>query len=197
MTSRLHSPAAERNRIPITEVLRQVLPAQGAALEIASGTGQHVAHFAVALPGWQWQPSDPDAQLLESIGSWAQGLANVLPAVPLDVTAPDWRLPRYDAIFCANMIHIAPWNACLALLRGAAAHLRPEGLLVLYGPYRIAGRHTAPSNQAFDADLRQRDPAWGVRDLEQVQDVAQAQGLHLQQRFEMPANNQCLVFRGG
>jgi SAM-dependent methyltransferase len=191
---RIHNAAAERNRGPILEVLQRVLPATGRLLEIASGTGQHAAHFAAALPGWRWQPSDLDDAGFASIQAWTAGLSNVLPPLRLDAACDGWSVGEVDAIYCANMIHIAPWEACLGLLRGAARCLVPQGLLILYGPYRIGGEHTAPSNAAFDADLQRRDAAWGVRDLEAVAEAARAHGLALRERIAMPANNQMLVF---
>jgi SAM-dependent methyltransferase len=194
MALRLHNAAAERNRQPILEVLQRTLPASGRLLEIASGTGQHAAHFGAALPGWCWQPSDRDDSAFASIQAWTENLPNVLPPLRLDVTDSEWPVAGADAVYCANMIHIAPWEACLGLMRGAACCLVPRGLLILYGPYRIEGEHTAPSNAAFDADLKQRDPAWGVRDLEAVAEAAAAQGLALRERIAMPANNQMLVF---
>jgi SAM-dependent methyltransferase len=194
---RRHAPAAERNRGPILDVLRRVLPARGTVLEIASGTGQHVAHFAAALPGLTWQPSDRDDEGFASIVAWCthEGAASALPPVVLDVTHEAWPVATVDAIVCANMIHIAPWEACLGLLRGAGRHLADDGVLVLYGPYKVGGVHTAPSNAAFDADLRARDPRWGVRDLDDVAAVARENGLALAERVAMPANNQTVVFR--
>jgi SAM-dependent methyltransferase len=193
---RRHAAAAERNREPILQVLRRVLPEAGLVLEVASGTGQHAAHFAAALPGLSWQPSERDPDLLGSIAAWTRELGNVRPPIALDVSADPWPVAEaLDAVFNANMIHIAPWPVCLALLRGAARHLVPGGALVMYGPYRIGGRHTAESNEAFDHRLRDSDPSWGVRDLEAVCEAAAAQGLSFEQRFEMPANNQTLVFR--
>jgi SAM-dependent methyltransferase len=193
---RRHAAAAERNREPILDVLRRVLPRSGLVLEVASGTGQHTAHFAAALPELQWQPSERDPEMLGSIAAWTRDLGNVRPPILLDVTAESWSVAgALDAVFNANMIHIAPWPVCLALLRGAALHLTPGGVLVMYGPYRIGGRHTADSNDAFDRRLRDTDPSWGVRDLEAVCEAAAAEGLSLVQRFEMPANNQTLLFR--
>jgi 2-polyprenyl-3-methyl-5-hydroxy-6-metoxy-1,4-benzoquinol methylase len=195
---RLQSPAAERNRGPILEVLRRVLPLSGTVLEIAAGSGQHAVWFARALPGIDWQPSDVSAEALASIAAWRdeEGPANLRAPVRLDVTGEDWpEAGTFDAIFCANMIHIAPWQACLGLLRGAGRHLSPRGTLVLYGPFRIAGEHTAPSNAAFDLDLRRRDPSWGVRDLDEVAREAERHGLVLEERVAMPANNQTVVFR--
>ena len=193
----LHSPAAERNGPPILAELLRLLPSTGRALEIASGTGQHAAHFAAALPGWRWQPTEHEVATFPSIVAWAReaGLSNVEPPLQLDVTGFPWPVvDPYDLIYCANMIHIAPWAACLGLLDGARQHLAARGLLVLYGPYRIGGQHTADSNAAFDADLRSRDARWGVRDLEAVVDEARARQLALRERIPMPANNQLLVF---
>jgi len=197
--ARRHSPAAERNQGPILAELLRLLPAQGTALEIASGTGQHAAHFARALPGWRWQPSDGDARSLASINAWCDGLANVRPALVLDLLAASagaWPgVPTLvDAIFCANMLHISPWPTCAALMQGAARHLAPAGLLLTYGPYIVDGETTAPSNEAFDADLRQRNPAWGLRRLADVVQQAEAAGLHFGERIALPANNLLLVF---
>lgn len=195
-THLLSSPACERNRGPLLDVLRQVLPAQGLALEIACGTGQHAAHFAPALPGWHWQPSDPQPECLRSTAAWCAGLANVRTPLLLDVTAPGWPgAPQaVDAIFCANLIHIAPWAACQGLMREAATHLAPDGRLLTYGPYFVEGEPPAPGNLAFDADLKQRDAAWGVRRLADVQAEAARHGLRLLRRFDMPANNLTLVW---
>lgn len=197
MDQRRHAPAAERNKQPILDVLRRVLPASGTVLEVASGTGQHVAHFAAALPALTWQPSDRTDQEFASIVAWcaSAGASNARPPIVLDVTREPWPLATVDAIFCANMIHIAPWQACLGLLRGAGRHLAPGAPLVLYGPFRIGGEHTAPSNAAFDADLRARDPAWGVRDLDEVARVAASHGLELEERVAMPANNLTVILR--
>ncbi|HEV8690503.1 MAG TPA: DUF938 domain-containing protein [Ideonella sp.] len=191
------SPAAERNKAPILAVLRQVLPAEAAVLEIASGTGQHAAHFAASQPGWTWQPSDAEAAALPAIARRCAGLANVRPAVHLDVLASPWpsSLGRYDALYCANMLHISPWATCAALMRGAASHLTAQGQLVLYGPLIVDSEATAPSNLAFDADLKARDPRWGLRHLAEVAAEAAAQGLAFERRFDMPANNLVLVFR--
>jgi hypothetical protein len=198
---RQHSPAAERNRQPILEVLQRLLPARGAALEIASGTGQHAVHFAAGLPGWTWQPSDLQADALASIAAWcAQAdagapLTNVRPPLRLDVMAPDWPVPDpVDAIFCANLLHIAPWPACAALMRGAARHLAVHGMLVTYGPYLVDGVATAPGNLIFDESLRARNPAWGIRRLADVAHEAAAAGLRLREQIAMPVNNLMLVF---
>ena len=202
VSARRHAPATQRNRDPILEVLRRVLPAEGTMLEIASGSGEHAVYFAAALPGWTWQPSDVDEGALASIRAWVQdsGQPNVKPPLRLDVTAPTWSLPdlagaAMDAVFSANLIHIAPPEAAIGLMTGAARHLAPGGILIVYGPFRIGGAHTAPSNAAFDADLRARDPRWGVRDLEWLVDLGTERALHLEERVPMPANNQTLIFR--
>ena len=187
------APAPERNKGPILEVLQRVLPQAGVVLEIASGTGQHAAHFAAALPHLVWQPSDADLRVHESIRAWTGELTNVRSPVALDVREP-WPLARADAVLCINMIHISPWVATLALIEGAGRVLPQGGVLFLYGPYRRFGRHTAPSNEAFDASLRARDPQWGVRDLEAVEECAAAAGLRLNEIVEMPANNLSVVF---
>jgi len=194
---KLSSAAAERNRQPILEVLQRVLPPRGEALEIASGSGQHVLHFAAAMPGWTWQPSDTDPAALASIAAWCRDaqLTNVRPPLALDVMAPTWPLDgAVDAIFCANLLHIAPWSCCAALMRGAARQLAPSGLLVTYGPYLVDGQATALSNLAFDAELRARNPQWGLRRLEDVAAQAQQAGLKLRETVAMPANNLTLVF---
>jgi hypothetical protein len=197
--SRRHSPAAERNREAIAAELRRLLPPQGLALEIASGTGQHAAYFSSALPGWRWQPSDGDARSLASISAWCDDCANVLPPLHIDVLAEAWPgVPAsVDALFCANLLHISPWATCAALMRGAARHLAVPGLLLLYGPYIVEGEPTAPSNLAFDADLRARDAAWGLRRLSDVAAQAEAAGLALREQVAMPANNRLLVFGRG
>ena len=197
-----HSPAADRNKQPILDVLRAVLPAQGTALEIASGTGQHVAWFAAALPAWTWQPTDADTNALPTIAAWASqaGLANVRPPLLLDVMAPQWPVrgraftEPFDAIYCANMLHISPWATCGALMQGSARHLAAHGVLVTYGPYLEDGVPTAPGNLSFDQSLRERDPAWGIRRVEDVAREAQRAGLVLRERHAMPANNLVLVF---
>ena len=193
---RLHSAAADRNQGPIVAELQRLLPPAGLLLEIASGTGQHAAHAAADLPLWRWQPSEADAGALASIGAWCQGLPTVLPPALLDVLAPDWPgVPTsVDAIFNANMIHIAPWPVCAALMRGAARCLARQGLLVMYGPYFVEGEATAASNLAFDADLRRHNAAWGLRRLADVQAQAQIFGMQLQERVAMPANNLLLIF---
>jgi SAM-dependent methyltransferase len=194
--ARLSSPSALRNRGPILEVLRQHLPPAGRLLEVASGTGEHVAHFAEHLPGWVFQPSDLDADRRASVDAWAQGTDTIRPAIALDTTA-SWPEGPFDAVLCSNMIHIAPWAATLGLIAGAGAVLKPGGKLVLYGPYRRGGAHTADSNAAFDADLRSRDPSWGIRDLEAVSALAVAAGFGPPCVVAMPANNFCVVFTAG
>jgi SAM-dependent methyltransferase len=191
------SPSAERNKGPILEVLARVLPERGTVLEIASGTGQHAVHFAKALTGLSWQPSDPDAELRASIARRAaeDGLANVRPALDLDVTRRPWPLQAADAVVCINMIHVAPWAATAALFDGGRTLLSSGGVLFLYGPYRRSGGHTAPSNEKFDSDLRAQDPAWGLRDMEAVCEVAAAAGFAPPEIVAMPANNFSLVFR--
>jgi SAM-dependent methyltransferase len=198
----LSSPAALRNRGPILEVLRRHLPATGAVLELASGSGEHIAHFAAAFPALVLQPSDPDPQARASIVERVAqgGLSNVRAPLCVDAGADDWQLPAdiaasLAAIVCINMIHVSPWSATLGLLRGAARLLPPGGLLFLYGPYRRGGRHTAPSNDAFDRDLRARDPDWGVRNVEDIIAEGLAQRLALAEIVEMPANNLSLLLR--
>jgi SAM-dependent methyltransferase len=197
MSERQHAPATTRNREPILEVCRRVLPREGTVLEIASGTGEHVVWFAQQLPALTFQPSDVDPRALASIEAWIAhtGVGNVKPPIRLDVCEEPWPLERVEAVFNANMIHIAPEAVAGGLMRGAGQVLAPGGVLVVYGPFRIRGAHTAPSNAAFDADLRQRDPRWGVRDLEAVVALALASGLALEERVPMPANNQTLIFR--
>ena len=202
MAERLSSPSAERNREPIAAVLRRCLPGAGAVLEIASGTGEHVAWFAAQFPGLVFQPSDPGGTQRGSIAAWmaATGVENVRPPLALDVTSPDWEgnadIPaRIAAILCINMIHISPWAATLGLMRGAGRLLAEGGMLYLYGAFKRGGRHTAPSNAAFDASLRAQDPEWGVRDLESVVTEADRAGFALEEVVEMPANNFSVIFR--
>ncbi|WP_244121017.1 DUF938 domain-containing protein [Burkholderia gladioli] len=194
---RLQAPAAERNREPILAVLREVLPERGTVLEIASGTGQHAVHFAAALPCIDWQPSDPEPRSRRSIAAWVAqaGLPNLRAPLALDVRAEPWPVDAVDAVVCINMIHIAPWAAAIALVNGAARRLPAGGVLLLYGPYRRAGAHTASSNAEFDAQLRARDAEWGVRDLEAVVALAEAAGLELERVVAMPANNLSVVLR--
>ncbi|CAN7541753.1 DUF938 domain-containing protein [Variovorax paradoxus] len=200
-----HSPAADRNKQPILEALARILGERGSALEIASGTGQHAAWFAAAMPGWTWQPTDADARMLPAIASRVAqaALPNLRAPLPLDVMAPQWPSQgaafargeeKFDAIYCANMLHIAPWAACAALMQGAARHLLADGLLVTYGPYFEEEAPAAPSNLAFDQDLRARNSEWGIRRLEDVAAEARRAGLALRERHAMPANNLLLVF---
>ena len=193
-----YAPATERNREPILAVLRDVLPAAGVALEIAAGSGEHAAFFAAKLPGVTWQPTDPDPDNLASIAAHRgeAALANLRAPRRLDVTEPGWaRDLAADAVVCINMIHIAPWEACLGLLAGASGLLAPGSPLYLYGPYRFAGAIEAPSNADFDASLRERDPRWGVRDLDEVTRAAEAVGFTLSTVVAMPANNHSVLFR--
>jgi Protein of unknown function (DUF938) len=193
---RRHSAAAERNRGPILAELQRLLPARGLLLEVASGTGEHAAFCSAGLPGWGWLPSEFDAASLPSIGAWCAGLERVQPPLQLDVLQPHWPgVPvPLDAMFCANMIHIAPWACCLGLLQGAARHLSATGLLVTYGPYLEDGVPTSSGNLAFDADLRARNPAWGLRRREDVEQAAAQAGLVLRERVAMPANNLLLAW---
>jgi SAM-dependent methyltransferase len=189
--------SVERNRDPILAELRRVLPEAGLVLEVASGTGQHVLHFANALPHLIWQPSDADATFRRSVGAWIakEVPSNVRMPVDLDVLRLPWPVTRADAVLCINMIHVSPWAATQALLDGAKRILPAGGVLFLYGPYRRFGRHTAPSNAAFDEQLRTSDPEWGLRDLEAVADLARAAGLRLSEVVDMPSNNFSVVFR--
>lgn len=198
---RRHAPATLRNRDAILAALGRHLPARGAVLEVASGTGEHAAHFAAALPELAFQPSDPDPGARASVDAWAAGakLPNLRAALALDVAAPGWEeaVGATDAVLCVNMVHIAPWAATEGLVRGAGRLLPAGGVLCLYGPFKRGGRHTAPSNAAFDADLRASDPAWGVRDLEAVAAEAAARGFAAPAVDEMPANNLFVAFRRG
>lgn len=192
---RLYAPATARNRDPILAVLTRHLPQRGLVLEVASGSGEHVVHFAQAFPHLLFQPSDPDPDARASIDAWraALTLSNVRPAIALDATAEPWPIAAADAVLCINMVHIAPWAAAEGVVRGAARVLPPGGVLYLYGPYKRGGRHTAPSNAAFDASLRSQDPEWGVRDLEAVIALTAAAGFAQPVIEQMPANNLSLV----
>lgn len=207
---RLKSPSTARNRAPILSVLREYLPVKAQVLELASGSGEHGVHFTQAMPGWQWQPSDTEPEALASIEAWrrhclkevspSERHENLFAPVALDVTAPwptEWLNTQFDAIVAINLIHISPWRVTQALMQRAGEYLSTGGVLVLYGPYRRGGQHTAPSNQAFDANLQARDPAWGVRNLEDVQAEAGANGLVLEEVVDMPANNLSVIFRRG
>jgi SAM-dependent methyltransferase len=195
----LTAPAVARNRDPILDVLRRVLPARGTVVEVASGSGEHAVYFAAALPDLIWQPTDRDPAALRSIVAHraAAGLPNLAPPLELDAASSGWPVDSADAIVAINMVHISPWRATEGLIAGAARVLAPSGVLYLYGPYKENGVHTAPSNAAFDASLRARDPEWGVRDVAEVADLADARGLALAERVAMPANNLSLVFRRG
>lgn len=190
-------PAAERNKDPVLDVLKRVLPPSGLILEVGSGTGQHVVHFARALPGLAWQPSDMDAELRESVRIWVAEakLDNVRAPVEIDVCRWPWPVTRADAVISINMIHVAPPPAAPALISGAARLLPAGGVLYMYGPYRRCGRHTAPSNEAFDAQLRLQNPEWGLRDAEEVERLACEAGFGPAEVIDMPANNLSLVFR--
>jgi SAM-dependent methyltransferase len=194
---RLASPSAQRNREPIAEVLAQILPQAGLVLEIGSGTGEHATHFARVMSHLTWQPSEQDKDCLRSIFAWVavEARANLRQPVYLDVTNAQWPIEAADAIICINMIHIAPLSVAQALLRGASRILPSGGLLCLYGPYRVAGKHTSASNRAFDAQLRAMNSEWGVRDLDAVSIEARAFNLDLERTFQMPANNLIAVLR--
>lgn len=190
------SPAALRNRDPILAVLRDWLPASGEVLEVASGTGEHAAYLAAALPDHRWQPSDPDPEACASIAAWRaeEGTPNLLPPLILDVTAPDWPVTRADALVAINLVHISPPAANLALLDGAGRLLAAGAPLILYGPWRVRGQPLAPSNLSFDLALRERDPSFGLRDLTTFAAQASERGLRLAERRVMPANNFMLRF---
>ncbi|WP_291296734.1 DUF938 domain-containing protein [Elioraea sp.] len=195
---RRFSPSAARNRDPILAVLRAHLPQRGTVLEVASGSGEHIVHLATAMgDDLLFQPSEADGEARASIDAWAREMRcrNVLPALALDATAWPWPIASADAVLCINMIHIAPWQATVGLMRGAASVLAPGGLLYLYGPFTVAGAHTAESNAAFDASLRARDPAWGVRDLDTLAEAARAAGFAAPEVVPMPANNLSVLFR--
>lgn len=189
------SPAALRNREAILAALRPLLPASGLVLEIASGTGEHIAHFAAALPPLAFQPSDPDPARRASIDAWCAGLANVRPALALDAASLPWPAGRAAMVYCANMIHIAPWRAAEGLFAGAGPGGLHTDALVLYGPFRVNGAHVGPNNAGFDAELRARNPEWGIRDLEAVTELALRSGFAAPEVTEMPASNRLLLFR--
>jgi SAM-dependent methyltransferase len=196
---RLYRPHVPRNREPILEVLRRVLPPQGLVLEVASGSGEHAAYFAKQLPALLWQPTDPDPQALASIAAHrtAADAPNLLAPLRLDALSEQWPVDHADALVCINMIHISPWAASEGLMAGAKRVLRAGGVLYLYGPYRIDGRHTAQSNQDFDSWLQTQNAQWGVRDLTDVADLATRYGFALTETVAMPANNQSVIFRCG
>jgi SAM-dependent methyltransferase len=190
------APAADRNRQPILDVLRRVLPSAGLVLEVASGTGQHANFFSEHLPGLRWQPTDASPDALQSIRAWADetGRDNLLPPLELDVRSPQWPVATADALLCINMIHISPWETTEALFRGASRLLVRGSPLVTYGPYRLSGEHTAPSNAAFDQSLRSRNTRWGVRDIDELRALGEQTGFALAERVGMPANNMILIW---
>ena len=191
------APAVARNSGPIAEVLAKELPESGLVLEVASGTGEHAVFMARRFPTITWQPTDPDPAALESIAAWAQhaGMANLLPGRHLDASLPDWPVVRADALVCINMVHISPWAATEGLFAGARRVLGEDPPLILYGPYLETGVETAPSNLAFDESLRTRNPAWGIRRVEDIDAVATRTGFSRSARYAMPANNLTLVYR--
>lgn len=196
---RLFAPATGRNREPILDVLRGVLPESGLVLEIASGSGEHVAHFAAQFPRLTFAPSDPNPKARDSIAAWIAhtGATNIEAPLALDVTRAPWPIAYADAMICINMIHISPWSATERLFCHGSRILPAGAPLYLYGPYRRDGAHTAASNAEFDATLRAQNPAWGVRDIEAVTDLARQAGFDGPEIVEMPANNLSLIFRRG
>jgi SAM-dependent methyltransferase len=194
---KLHHPHVARNREPILAVLKRLLPERALVLEVASGSGEHAAYFAKALPSVSWLPSDIDTKALASIAAFRAeaAIANLLAPVRLDVTSKSWPVKRLNAVVCNNMTHISPWAASEGLMAGAARTLRTGGILFLYGPYKIDGRHTARSNQEFDAYLREQDPEWGIRDLTDMRALAARHGMTLSETVPMPANNLSVIFR--
>lgn len=197
-SAKRYAPATLRNREPIRKVLREVLPEQGQVLEVGAGSGEHAVFFAAAFPAIVWQPTDADLECLASIAAWTAEarLANLRPPLRLDVRTPFWpgvAEQEFDAVVSINMIHIAPWEACGGLMAGASRALRSGGVLLLYGPFMIDGRQTAPSNAAFDVSLKAMDPRFGVRDVAAVSQEAALSGLTLKTQVRMPANNLALV----
>ena len=190
------APAAERNRQPILDVLRRVLPPAGLVLEVASGTGQHAIFFSEHLPALQWQPTDASSEALRSIDTWVDETAreNLLAPLELDVRSSPWPFTNADALLCINMIHISPWETTEALFHGASKVLAGGCPLITYGPYRFHGEHTAPSNAAFDQSLRSRNARWGVRDIDELLELGGRAGFTLDRRVVMPANNMTLVW---
>lgn len=194
---RKHAPATLRNREAIAAELAALLPERGTVLEVASGSGEHAAYFAERFPALTFVPSDPDASARASIASWCAGLANVAPPLAIDAAAGDWPVAAADAALCINMVHISPWEATVGLFRACAGVLPPRGPLILYGPYREAGVETAESNLAFDDSLKARNPAWGLRDVADVDRLAAEWGFGRVQRVAMPASNLMLIYRRG
>jgi SAM-dependent methyltransferase len=197
LDQRQSAPATLRNREPILDVLDRLLPETGLVLEVASGSGEHAVYFARHLPELRWQPSDPSPESRASIASWAEAerATNLLPPLDLDAASDDWPIAQADALVCINMVHISPWAATEGLIRGAGRVLASGAPLLLYGPYRETGRPLAPSNAAFDADLKRRDPRWGLRDLDAVEALAASHRLKLEEIVEMPANNLSVILR--
>ncbi|MRG71132.1 DUF938 domain-containing protein [Alphaproteobacteria bacterium HT1-32] len=195
---RRHAPATERNREPILAVLKTLITGPATILEIASGTGQHAVWFAGRLPDVTWIPSDADEEMRASVAAWArrEKVRNIaLPPRVIDARARRWNMESVDGVYCANMIHISPYSACEGLIKGAGACVRPGGFLMLYGPYKVEGEHTAPSNASFDETLRSQNADWGIRDLEAVTALAEAAGFEPEEPVEMPANNLSVIFR--
>jgi hypothetical protein len=198
MTNHRHyAPATVRNRDFILDVLRNVLPTTGVILEIASGSGERVVHFVSNFPSLVFQPSDPEPEALLSVAAWVQAaqVTNVRAPIVLDASQSPWPIASADGIICINMIHISPWDAAVRLIRGAAATLSQGSPLYLYGPFKRDGFATTPSNQAFDQNLRDRNPSAGLRDLDAVAAIAQSVGFSVPTVSEMPANNLSVVFR--
>ncbi len=198
MTDKLLTwPAPDRNKDPILEVLKRHLPETGLVLEIASGSGQHAAHFAPAFPNLEWQPSDPEHEHRESIVAWREiiGGGNINDPIDLDTRNDRWEVTEATAIVCVNMIHISPWPSCLGLFEGAASILPPTAPVILYGPFMIDGRHTSASNARFSENLKRRNPEWGVRDLTEVSVIANENGFTFDEKVDMPANNLTVIFR--
>jgi Protein of unknown function (DUF938) len=191
------APAVARNRDAILAILQTLLPPSGTVLEIASGSGEHIVHFAAALPALRWQPSDPDETALASIAAWvaASGVTNVQPPLRLDASSLEWPVEPVAAMLCINMVHISEWAATEGLFRAAATILSADAPLILYGPYREDGVETASSNLAFDQSLRERNPAWGLRNVADLDRLATAWGMARTDRYEMPANNLTLVYQ--
>lgn len=196
--ARLYAPSTARNIEPISNLLQPLLPQRGLVLEIASGAGEHITHLAeLSNAGLVFQPSDPGDVERASADAWAhvRKLPNVRPAINIDAAAAQWPIDQADVIFCINMIHISLWAATVGLMRNAARILPPGGMLFTYGPYRRDGTHTSDSNAAFDESLRQRNPEWGIRDVGEITDLAQFNGLQAPEIIQMPANNLSLIFR--
>ena len=194
---RRSAPSALRNRDPILDALRLVLPSTGLVLEVASGTGEHIVHFARELPALNWQPSDPSPAARKSIAAWvaAEERSNIREAIDLDAAQSPWPVEQVAAVICINMVHISPWAATIGLMRGAGQVLVSGGVLYLYGPYRCPDRPLEPSNVAFDQDLRARDARWGLRDLDAVIQCAADHGLEFERAIDMPANILSVIFR--